>query len=379
MKFLHLGDLHLGKRVHGFSMCSDQKFALEQIIQMAVTNQVDAVVIAGDIYDKTIPSGEAVGLFDSFFTKLCSAGVCVLAVSGNHDSGERLNFGTKLLEQSGFTLVGTFDGTVKTVSLSDEYGEVKFHLLPWIRPMEWKEQLQLTKCTQQCAMEQVLKMIPQTDTRQVLVAHTFVTAGGILPEQSDSEIVPVGGLDAVDAALFERFDYTALGHLHRPQKIGSPNIRYSGSLLKYSFSEARYPKSVPLVEMTDHVEIQLLPLTPLHEMREIRGRLDDVTSPLVVQSGDCEDYLRVTLTNDEELFDAQSALKAVYPNLMQLDFDNTRTRTADSIGMTDETIVQRLSVEQLFAQFFEEQNGKPMTEWQIETIAALCSRLEESE
>lgn len=379
MKFLHLGDLHLGKRVHGFSMLNDQKFALKQIVRMAVANRVDAVVIAGDIYDKTIPSGEAVGLFDSFFTKLCQAGICVLAVSGNHDSGERLNFGTKLLEQSGFTLVGTFDGTVKTVSMQDEYGEVQFHLLPWIRPMEWKERLHLSECTQQCAMEQVMQTIPQTDARQVLVAHTFVTAGGMLPEQSDSEIVPVGGLDAVDAALFERFDYTALGHLHRPQKIGRLNIRYAGSLLKYSFSEARYPKSVPLVELTDTLHVELLPLTPLHEMRELRGRLEDVISPLVVQAGDCADYIRVTLTNDEELFDAQSTLKAVYPNLMQLDFDNTRTRTADSIGLSDETAVQKLSVEQLFAQFFEEQNGKPMTEWQTEAIASLCSRLEEEE
>ncbi len=383
MKFLHLGDLHLGKRVNGFSMLEDQRFVLEQIVQMAAARQVDAVVIAGDIYDKTIPPSEAVGLFDSFFTSLCAQGIQVLAISGNHDSGERLNFGQTLLERGGMYLAGTFDGCVKTVTLSETDGvPVQFHLLPWLRPMELREKMGLAESTQQCAVQAALDTIEwDAHARHVLVAHAFVTAGGALPMQSESEIIPVGGLDAVDAALFDRFDYVALGHLHRPQKLGRESVRYAGSPLKYSFSEARYAKSVPLValEADGAPSVELLPLRPLHEMREIRGRLEDVTSELVVRAGDPEDYIRVILTDEEELFDAQGALKKVYPNLMRLEFDNTRTRAMETEGLQQEEDVRRMSVSDLYAQFFCEQNGKNMNEWQQQVIARICREMEEAD
>lgn len=381
MKFLHLGDLHLGKRVHGFSMLEDQRAVLGQIIQMATARQVDAVVIAGDIYDKTIPPGEAVGLFDSFFTSLCRAGIHVLAVSGNHDSGQRLNFGQTLLADSGLTLTGTFDGAVKTVTLDDACGGVQFALVPWLRPMELHEVLSLSESTQQCAMQAVLDGMPWDDgVRHVLVAHAFATVGGALPAQSDSEIIPVGGLDAVDVGLFDRFDYVALGHIHRPQRLGRDSVRYAGSPLKYSFSEARYPKSVPLVTMdADGTHVELLPLTPVHEMREVRGTLADVTSPLVVQAGDPEDYIRVILTDEDELFDAQGALKAVYPNLMRLDFDNARTRADDAAVLEEEQLEQQPSTQELFAQFFEVQNGKPLSTWQQAVLADIFADMEDAD
>lgn len=383
MKFLHLSDLHLGKRVHAFSMLEDQRFVLEQIAQMAQTQCVDAVVIAGDIYDKSIPPGEAVGLFDSFFTSLCAQGISVLAISGNHDSGERLNFGQTLLARQGVYLAGTFGEVMESVKLCDADGcTVQFHLLPWLRPMELRERLGLAESTQQCAVQAALETAEwDNGARHVLLAHAFVTVGGTLPEQSESEIVPIGGLDAVDAALFDRFDYVALGHLHRPQRLGRDSVRYAGSPLKYSFSEARYPKSVPLVTLGTRGEavVRLLPLKPRREMREIRGTLADVTSPFVVHAGDPTDYLRVMLTDEDELYDPQRALKEVYPNLMRLDFDNTRTRTAGIDGMEAEDMAQTLTPAQLFAQFFAEQNGKEMNEWQHQAIDRICRRMEETD
>ncbi|MCD8356801.1 MAG: exonuclease SbcCD subunit D [Clostridia bacterium] len=381
MKFLHLGDLHLGKRVYGYSMIEDQRVVLEQIVQMAREQQVDAVLIAGDIYDKTVPSGEAVSLFDSFFTALCAEKITVLAISGNHDSGERLDFGRTLLAQQGMHLAGTFDSEVEAVTLCDADGcQVQFHLLPWLRPMELKEKLKLEKSNQQCAVQAVLERAQWDEhARHVLLAHTFVTVGGELPAQSESEIIPIGGVDAVDVALFDRYDYAALGHIHRPQRLGRDSVRYSGSPLKYSFSEARYAKSVPLVTIhtAGEPEIELLPLKPRHDLREIRGRLEDVTSELAVQAGEAEDYIRIILTDEEELYDPQGALKAVYPNLMRLDFDNTRTRAADSEGLQKEDAVRQLTAAQLFAQFFAEQNGKEMTQWQEDRIADICRRMED--
>ncbi len=379
MKFLHLSDLHLGKRVHGFSMLDDQRFVLEQIAQLARARRVDAVVIAGDIYDKSIPPAEAVGLFDSFFTSLCAEGIAVLAIGGNHDSGERLNFGQELLARQGVHLCGTFGSALPSVVLCDADGcRVQFHLLPWLRPMELRERLALAESTQQCAVQAALETAQWArGARQVLLAHAFVTAGGALPEQSESEIVPVGGLDAVDAALFDRFDYVALGHLHRAQRLGRDSVRYAGSPLKYSFSEARYPKSVPLVTLDAcaAAQVELLPLRPKHEMRELRGKLADVTHALTVQAGDPEDYLRVILTDEDELYDPQGALRAVYPNLMRLDFDNARTRATETGGVQEE-LARRLTPEQLFAQFFEEQNGKELSAWQQETIARICREKE---
>lgn len=383
MKFLHLGDLHLGKRVYGYSMLDDQRFALEQVIRMAAENQVDAVVLAGDIYDKTVPSGEAVSLFDWFFTQLCEKNIIVLAVSGNHDSGERLDFGKTLLSQQGMHLAGTFDGTVASVTWTDAAAcRVQFHLLPWLQPMEWREKWKLEESTQQCVMQEALARAEwEPNARHVLIAHTFVTVGGAMPEQSDSEILPVGGVDAVDAALFDAYDYVALGHIHRPQKLGRDSVRYCGSLLKYSFSEARYPKSVPLVTLgqSGEAEITLLPLQPKHDLRELRGNLQDVISDLARQEKNPNDYLRVILTDDEELYDPQAALRAVYPNLMRLDFDNVRTQTADSEGLQREQAAQQLTPAELFEQFFLEQNGKPMTAWQKQQILRIGREMEESD
>ena len=365
MKFLHLADLHIGKRVHGFSMLEDQAHILRQIHSMALEHQVDAVLIAGDLYDKTIPVCEAVGLFDSFLTSLHDSGIAVLAISGNHDSPERLEFGGSLLEESRVWISGAFRTPLTQVTLSDAFGPVRFTFLPYLKPAAAASAFALHERTSQCAVQTVLSAAHiDPSARNVLIAHQFVTAGGTMPERSESEVIPVGGLDAVDASVFDAFDYTALGHIHRPQRIARETVRYAGSPLKYSFSEARYPKSVPLVTMGEKgtVDITLLPLTPLHEMRELRGTFAEMLSEETIHSGDPDDYLHITLTDDDELVDVFSRLQHTYPNLMKLDFDNRRTQASDLVYQTER--VKERSIAEQFADFFEQMNGKPMTDQQ---------------
>lgn len=379
MKFLHLADLHIGKRVHEFSMLEDQMYVLDQICAMAQQYQVDAVLIAGDVYDKAVPVCEAVGLFDSFLTSLNNLGVQVLLISGNHDSPERLDFAGRLLEKQGVSVAGVFRSPLPHIILQDAYGPVHFYLFPFIKPAAASSQFELEEHTSQCAVRTVLQQenIPQKE-RTVLLAHQFVTAGGSLPQQSESEINPVGGLDSVDAALYDRFDYVALGHLHRPQKIGRSTVRYAGSPLKYSFSEAPYPKSVPLVTMRKKgdIEVDLLPLTPLHEMRELRGLLEDVTADTAAQMGERDDYLHITLTDPDEIFDAVGTLTRVYPNLMKLDFDNVRTQAPEVEAQIQE---EKRSTFDEFSEFFEQVNGKPMSELQCQWIQQLCRKEETDE
>lgn len=380
MKFLHLADLHIGKRVHGFSMLEDQRDILRQICALAAEHAVDAVLISGDIYDKTVPVCEAVGLFDSFLTYLREIGVRVLVISGNHDSPERLDFASRLLEKQGVNIAGVFSNPLPCVTMEDEYGPVHFWLFPFARPAVVAGKVEMDEHTSQCAVQRVLEQQEIcTGERNVLLAHLFAVTGGSLPEQSDSEVIPVGGLDTVDTALFAAFDYVALGHLHHAQRVGRETIRYAGSPLSYSFSEARFPKSVPLVTMEEKgtVEITLLPLTPLHAMRELRGRLEDMLSELVVRSGDPEDYLHITLTDEEELFDAIGALTRVYPNLMKLDFDNTKYQTEELVSPEQEA--HSPSVTEQFAAFFEQVNGKTMNEQQQAWISALCREEETDE
>lgn len=377
MKFLHLADLHIGKRVHGFSMLDDQRAILRQICALAAEQGVDAVLISGDVYDKTIPVCEAVGLFDSFLTSLREMDIRVLVIGGNHDSPERLDFASRLLEKQGVSIAGVFCSPLSCITMWDEYGAVHFWLFPFVRSAVVAGAMELEEHTSQCAVQRVLEQQKIcTEERNVLLAHVFAVTGGSLPEQSDSEVIPVGGLDTVDTEVFDAFDYVALGHLHRAQRVGRDTVRYAGSPLSYSFSEARFPKSVSLVTMRDKgdIEVQLLPLTPPHAMRELRGRLEDMVSELVVRSGDPEDYLHITLTDEEELFDAVGTLTRVYPNLMKLDFDNAKTRVC-AVSEPEEA-VRALSVTEQFSAFFAQINGKEMNDQQREWIAALCEEEE---
>lgn len=362
MKFLHLADLHIGKRVNEFSMIEEQKQVLSQAVEMATKHQVTAVLIAGDIYDKSVPTIEGVKLFDSFLTELAEKKIPVCIISGNHDSAERLSFGNSLLAGANIHISGTYEDEIKKVTFQDEFGETDVYLLPYLTPRQITREDTAGALTYTEAIRTVLERLPVNQAnRNLLLAHQFVEGEGNEPTRTDSETISVGGVDAVDYHVFDAFDYVALGHLHGAQQVGRETLRYAGSPVKYSFSEARQTKSATLVTLLEkgNIQIEQLKFTPLHDMREIRGELKVLVSEEIKKEADPLDYLHVTLTDDEDIYDALGKVRAVYPNLMQLDFDNTRTRAAGVAGNMAEAVPERSSLE-LFSEFFELQCGQPM-------------------
>ena len=375
MKFLHLSDLHIGKSVNGFSMIDEQKHAFEQVAGYITTERPAAVLIAGDVYDRAIPGVEAVRVFDDFLTALAHEGVVVMLISGNHDSPERLTYASRLLSERRLFLCGAFDGRLQTITLSDAFGEVSFWLLPFIKPSSVRGVFDAREFE---SYDETVAAVLETaeidyTARNVLVSHQYYAKSGVTPIRSDSELDPVGGLDAVDAELIQRFDYAALGHLHGSQNVGSEHIRYCGSPVKYSFSEWRQEKSVTVVELgaKGHMTIRSLPLTPLHDMREIRGKLDTLTSDSVSSLADREDYLRVVLTDEEEIIDPMGKLRAVYPNIMSLGFANSRTDIDIHAVMTETEIIERLSPYDLFGEFFLDVQGSTMSAEQAAIVRGL--------
>ena len=376
MKFLHLADLHLGKRVNGFSMLEDQAHILRQILAILDDEQPDGVLIAGDVYDKSVPPVEAVELLDGFLTELCARGVQVLLISGNHDSPERLAFGGRVMDSCGIHISPVYDGAVAPVTLHDELGPVHVWLLPFVKPAHvrrWFPDADIESYTDAIA-EAVAHMDIDTAARNVLVTHQFVTGGA----RSGSEELSVGGTDNVDSSVFAPFDYVALGHLHGAQHIGRETIRYSGSPLKYSFSEARQHKSVTVVTLGEKgdVQVRTAALTPLRELREIRGSYDELTARSFYEHTTYRsDYLHLILTDEQDVFDAMSRLRTIYPYLMTLDYDNARTRAAGGMSVPAET--ERRTPLELFEALYQRQNHQPMSEVQREYIAQLMEQIME--
>ncbi len=373
MKLFHLSDLHLGKRVNAFSMLEDQDYILRQILTLMDAEHPDGILLAGDIYDKSVPSAEAVQLFDWFLCELAQRRLPAFIISGNHDSPERLSFGGRLMEGSGIYLSPVYNGTVSPITVSDAYGPVHFYLLPFVKPAHVRRffpdaPIESYTDALTCA---VSAMHINTAERNILVTHQFVT--GAL--RSDSEELSVGGSDNVDAAAFDGFDYVALGHIHGPQNVSSERIRYSGTPLKYSFSEANHHKSVTVVELgaKGELAVRTLPLTPLHDMRELRGTYNELTYKPNWVNTNTEDYLHITLTDEEDVPDAMAKLRIVYPNLMKLDYDNHRTRTQLQL----ETIgdIEKVHPMDLFAQFYAQQNNQPMSEEQAALIQSLIGEI----
>ena len=376
MKFLHLADLHLGKRVNGFSMLEDQAHILRQIFAILDGEQPDGVLIAGDVYDKSVPSVEAVELLDGFLTELRTRGVPVLLISGNHDSPERLAFGGRVMDSCGIHISPVYDGALAPVTLHDEFGPVHVWLLPFVKPAHvrrWFPDADIESYTDAVA-EAVAHMDIDTAARNVLVTHQFVTGGA----RSGSEELSVGGTDNVDSGVFAPFDYVALGHLHGAQHIGSETIRYAGSPLKYSFSEARQHKSVTVVTLGEKgdVQVRTVALTPLRELREIRGSYDELTARSFYEHTTYRsDYLHLILTDEQDVFDAMSRLRTIYPYLMTLDYDNARTRAAGGMSVPAET--ERRTPLELFEALYQRQNHQPMSEVQREYIAQLMEQIME--
>lgn len=377
MKWIHLSDLHLGKRVNGFSMVEDQRYILEQIVKIIGEEKPDGILLAGDIYDKSVPTAEAVQLFDWFLSRLVEMRTAVFAISGNHDSAERLSFGASIMAPSGVHIAPVYDGKLMMVTQKDDFGEVDIYLLPFLKPAMVRPFFPEKKIeTYTDAMKNALAGYPcHPKRRNILLTHQFVAGAA----RCESEEIYAGGTEAVDASVFRTFDYVALGHLHGPQNVGGENIRYCGTPLKYSFSEAKHQKSVTVVELEEKGSLYLrtIPLEPLRDLREIRGSYMELTAKAYYEGMRREDYLHITLTDEEDVFDAAARLRVIYPNLMKLDYDNQRTRMDQSISAPAE--VEKKAPSTLFGEFYVLQNNQPMSAEQEKIIKELTEEIWEGE
>ncbi len=375
MKFIHLSDLHIGKRVNEFSMCEDQKYILRQILQIIDDEEPDAVIIAGDVYDKSIPSTEAVELLDSFLYRLSKRRSEVFIISGNHDSPERLSFGSRLIDGSGIHIAPVYSGEIKPFAVKG----VNIYLLPFIKPAHVRRFFEDEKIESYTdAMRVAIERMGVDEAQSnILVTHQFVAGSGI----TDSEDLSVGGSDNVDASVFEPFDYVALGHLHRPQNCGSEKIRYCGTPLKYSFSEANDRKSVTVGELDGEKQltVRTVDLTPQRDMVKLRGTYNELISKSFYDGTSYgEDYVHITLTDEDDIPDAVTKLRLAYKNLMKLEYDNTRTRARDRSEAVAADVETKTPLE-LFDDLFAMQNNEPMNEQERGYMSQLIESVWEGE
>jgi len=373
LKIVHLSDLHLGKRLNEFSLLEDQRYILNEIIKIIDDSQVDCVIIAGDVYDKSIPPVEAVEIFDNFLTCLARRKLHVLIISGNHDSAERMTFGAKLMTASGIHFAPVYKGKTEQVILEDKYGKINFYLLPFVKPSVIRPFFPEEKIeTYTDAIRLIVKnMNVDKSQRNVIVAHQFVTGA----ERCESEEICVGGSENVDASVFDDFDYVALGHIHGSQKILKETVRDCGSPLKYSFSECDHKKSIPIVEINEksNVKIDFAPLVPKLDLREIRGKYDEIMLKKNYENTNTEDYLHITLTDEYDIPEGFARLSSVFKNLMKLDYDNKRTKSVGEIDSDFEN--ETLSPLELFKKFYNLQNNQHVNDEQNQILTSLISEI----
>ena len=377
MKFIHISDLHLGKRVYEYSMIEEQEYILNQIIEIIDSEKPTGVLIAGDVYDKPIPPAEAVKLFDDFLVKLAQRKTEVFVISGNHDSPERIAFGARIMSAGGIHLSPVYNGEIEPFSMTDEYGKVNVYMLPFVKPAHVRCFCEEEICSYTDAVRaSISKMQINTAERNVLVTHQFVTGAA----RCESEEISVGGTDNVDASVFEPFDYVALGHIHSPQNCGSPKIRYCGTPLKYSFSEAKDRKSVTVVELLEkgNVLYKTIELTPQHELVELKGTYEELVLKSFYENTTWQDdYTHITLTDEEDIPDAIGKLRVIYHRLMKLDYDNKRTRSNAKIESAES--VETKSPLELFSDFYMLQNNQPMSGEQTDFMKELIEKVWEDE
>lgn len=368
MRIFHLADLHIGKIVNGFSMIKEQEYILNQIIGLIEKHQPQVVMIAGDVYDKRNPSNEAVVLFSSFLTKLTNFDLDVLIVSGNHDSGAKLQFVSEILRKQRIHISGSFIETIDKVTIDDEFGKVNFYLMPFVRPSDVRMFILEVDSYHSALQLAIANSDIDYSQRNIFVGHQFFA--GTTVEQSDSEIASVGGIDIVGYSLLEDFDYAALGHLHKAQKLKHDHIRYSGSPLKYSDSEVGHQKSLVMIDFKEKADLSLslLELSPKTQMRKIKGRINDILAP-DFDLNHTDDFVHITLLDDEEIIDAIGKLRNKYPNLMSLQFDNRRTKHQGDIDVRDD--VSESDPVELFSDFFVSQNNQTMNQRQMALVKRL--------
>lgn len=374
MKIIHLADLHIGKRVNEFSMIDDQKYILNQILEIIDREKPDAVIIAGDVYDKQVPSIEAVELLDSFISDISKRKTTTFIISGNHDSAERLAFGSSLMAMGKIYISPVYNGKISKYTLKDDFGSANFYLLPFVKPSHVKRFFPDEKIESYTDAIKVVVDNLKLDTSEIniLIAHQFVTGAS----RTESEEISVGGLDNVDASVFEDFDYVALGHIHRPQKIGIERIRYCGTPLKYSFSEVNDTKSVSIIEINSKEDFNLrtIPLVPKRDMRKIRGTYEELTTKTSYENTNTDDYIHVTLTDEFNVADAIQKLRVIYKNIMKLEYDNMRTRESRKINL-DDMVIENKNPLEIFSEFYKLQNNKEMNDEQKEIIKKIMEEV----
>lgn len=377
MKFIHLSDLHLGKRVNEYQMLDDQAYILKKIINIIDDEVPDGVIIAGDIYDKSVPSAEAVGLFDDFLVRLAKRKLEVFIISGNHDSPERIAFGSRIMDASGIHLSPVYDGKILPFSMQDEHGTVDIYMLPFIKPAHVRMFCDEEISSYTDAINYVISNLDiKPKNRNIIVTHQFLTGAS----RSESEEISIGGSDNVNADVFAPFDYVALGHIHSPQNCGSDHIRYCGTPLKYSFSEAKDHKSVTVVELAEKgkVSYRTVELVPQHDLVELKGTYAELTLKSFYEGSTWqEDYTHITLTDEEDIPDVIGKLRTIYHRLMKLDYDNKRTRLNMEINSV--TDVESKSPLELFSDFYKLQNNQPMTQEQFDYVKLLIEKSWEGE
>ena len=374
MKIIHLADLHIGKRVNEFSMIDDQKYILNQILEIIDKEKPDAVIIAGDVYDKQVPSIEAVELLDSFISDISKRKTTTFIISGNHDSAERLAFGSSLMAMGKIYISPVYNGKISKYTLKDDFGSANFYLLPFVKPSHVKRFFPDKKIESYTDAIKVVIDNLKLDTSEIniLIAHQFVTGAS----RTESEEISVGGLDNVDASVFEDFDYVALGHIHRPQKIGTERIRYCGTPLKYSFSEVNDTKSVSIIEINskEDFNLRMIPLIPKRDMRKIRGTYEELTTKTSYENTNTDDYIHVTLTDEFNVADAIQKLRVIYKNIMKLEYDNMRTRESRKINL-DDMVIENKNPLEIFSEFYKLQNNKEMNDEQKEIIKKIMEEV----
>ena len=372
MKILHLADLHLGKRVNEFSMLEDQRYILNQILDIVEEEAVEVVMICGDVYDKGIPPVDAIELLDDFLWKLAEKDCRTLMISGNHDSGDRLGFGKHLFQNSNLFIVSQFSGEIEKITIPCGNLPVNFYMLPFVKPVIVNQSLGIhTQSYQECLRYLIEHTKIDPEEMNLLMAHQFVTAGKENPELSDSETSSLGGIDNVDYRIFDPFDYVALGHIHKTQPMGRTQVRYSGSILKYSFSEIRKEKEVVLLHIEENkkMEMSFRKLKPLRDMREIKGTIRQLMEG-EIRLGNQEDYMQVTLTDEEEILDAIGKVRTVFPNVMQICLENRRYARQQQIRAEEQDILHQDPL-QLFAEFYKMQNNIELEEEEAEKIKTI--------
>lgn len=374
MKIIHLADLHIGKRVNEFSMIDDQKYILNQILEIIDKEKPDAVIIAGDVYDKQVPSIEAVELLDSFISDISKRKTTTFIISGNHDSAERLAFGSSLMAMGKIYISPVYNGKISKYTLKNDFGSANFYLLPFVKPNHVKRFFPDEKIESYTDAIRVVVDNLKLDTSEIniLIAHQFVTGAS----RTESEEISVGGLDNVDASVFEDFDYVALGHIHRPQKIGTERIRYCGTPLKYSFSEVNDTKSVSIIEINSKEDFNLrtIPLIPKRDMRKIRGTYEELITKTSYENTNTDDYIHVTLTDEFNVVDAIQKLRVIYKNIMKLEYDNMRTRESRKINL-DDMVIENKNPLEIFSEFYKLQNNKEMNDEQKEIIKKIMEEV----